>query len=99
MTQLQLATMRLKHLVNTRGEDDLENGLPDHFLEVPSTAKDLVRSMRGPGLAGRGHKQHRENEIMMYRTTWLLPYLDVQTLAEEPLRLLSLLHYRSAHSP
>lgn len=35
----------------------------------------------------------------LFRDTWLLPYLDIETLAEEPSRLLNLLYYRIKHTP
>lgn len=31
--------------------------------------------------------------------TWVLPYLDAETLAEDPLRFLALLHYRTVNEP
>lgn len=34
-----------------------------------------------------------------YRDTWLLPYLDRETLADDPQRFLRLLHYRTSHTP
>ena len=40
-----------------------------------------------------------DEETGVLRTTWLLPYLDIETLAEDPLRLLSLLHFRTAYLP
>jgi hypothetical protein len=31
------------------------------------------------------------------RVSWLLPYLDLETLSSEPLKLLALLHFRTVH--
>lgn len=34
-----------------------------------------------------------------YQDTWLLPYLDAETLAEDPLRFLGLLHHLTVNAP
>jgi hypothetical protein len=34
-----------------------------------------------------------------YQDTWLLPYLDSETLSEDPSLLLALLHHRTTHEP
>lgn len=40
-----------------------------------------------------------EDQKDRYQTTWLLPYLDVESLVEEPLLFVSLLHARTAFAP
>lgn len=34
-----------------------------------------------------------------HRLTWFLPFMDAETLAEDPLRLLALLHHRTTNEP
>ncbi|KAE9990079.1 hypothetical protein EG327_001891 [Venturia inaequalis] len=43
--------------------------------------------------------QKYDRLVGTYQDTWLTPYLDQDTLSEDPLRLLSLLHVRSAFQP
>ncbi|KAE9982495.1 hypothetical protein BLS_005926 [Venturia inaequalis] len=43
--------------------------------------------------------QKYDRLVGTYQDTWLTPYLDQATLSEDPLRLLSLLHVRSAFQP
>lgn len=40
-----------------------------------------------------------EDQKDRYQTTWLLPYLDVESLIDEPLLFLSLLHARTTYAP
>jgi hypothetical protein len=39
----------------------------------------------------------REETLALYRDSWFLPYLDVETLSEDPTLLLSMLHHRSCN--
>ena len=50
-------------------------------------------------LAGASPAQFSGLWETRYQTSFLLPYLDVETLAEDPLLFLALLHYRTAHEP
>ncbi|KAJ9621645.1 hypothetical protein H2203_007134 [Taxawa tesnikishii (nom. ined.)] len=47
------------------------------------------------------HKKEGRSKIPVeerkHRTVWLLPYLDMETLSEDPMRLLALLQYRTEH--
>ena len=38
-------------------------------------------------------------QALEYLTTWLLPYLDIESLAADPMLLLKLLHNRTVYSP
>jgi hypothetical protein len=41
----------------------------------------------------------RDETLASHRDSWFLPYLDVETLSEDPTLLLSLLHHRSSNEP
>jgi hypothetical protein len=41
----------------------------------------------------------REETLASYRDSWFLPYLDVETLSEDPTLFLSMLHHRSSNEP
>jgi hypothetical protein len=41
----------------------------------------------------------REEKLAPYRDSWFLPYLDVETLSEDPTLFLSMLHHRSSNEP
>jgi hypothetical protein len=41
----------------------------------------------------------RDQTLASHRDSWFLPYLDVETLSEDPTLLLSLLHHRSSNEP
>ncbi|THY63311.1 hypothetical protein D6C99_00610 [Aureobasidium pullulans] len=41
----------------------------------------------------------REETVASYQDSWFLPYLDAQTLSEDPTLFLSLLHHRTANEP
>ncbi|KAI4847432.1 hypothetical protein E4T44_04516 [Aureobasidium sp. EXF-8845] len=41
----------------------------------------------------------RDETLASYRDSWFLPYLDVETLSEDPTLLLSMLHHRSSSEP
>lgn len=74
---------------------------PVHFINmykhqrVSTKGKMSARRLRE---YARWVQQH-DSLIEAYQDTWLTPYLDQDTLSEEPLKLLSLLHIRSAFEP
>ncbi|THY14010.1 hypothetical protein D6D01_08212 [Aureobasidium pullulans] len=41
----------------------------------------------------------REETLASYQDSWILPYLDAETLSEDPTLFLSLLHHRTANEP
>jgi hypothetical protein len=45
------------------------------------------------------HIRNIEKAVESFKYTWAMPYLDSETLADDPLLLLSLLHNRTAHDP
>jgi hypothetical protein len=61
--------------------------------------EDPLATLMVPHMLSFLEKMNLEDQTVKYRTTWLLPYLDIRSLAEEPLLLLSLLHYRTANTP
>lgn len=74
--------------------------IQDKPIQIPSTSNALVdfailKSVESFIHMYRKDKTAREN----YRTSWLLPYLDAETLSEDPLRFLTLLHTRIANEP
>jgi hypothetical protein len=75
------------------GEEDLPS-VP------PRPGDDPVRHMVIHHIIDRTMRNELQEEIYKrHCTSWLLPYLDVESLAEEPLLFLSLLYNRTAYDP
>ncbi|QDS69564.1 hypothetical protein FKW77_007963 [Venturia effusa] len=78
---------------------------PVHFMNMHKMSR-IFRGMKPTDrLDSRQAYEYVQSSIEYdrfveaHQTTWLSPYLDQETLSEEPLRLLSLLHVRSAYEP
>jgi hypothetical protein len=41
----------------------------------------------------------RDETLASYRDSWFLPYLDIETLSEDPTLFLSMLHHRTSNEP
>ena len=88
---------------------------PVHLIDLRSGKKHSLADSRKmyPGTDSESLKMALVNNLVMNvmedyvleeqkvtsQTTWLLPYLDVESLAEDPLLFLSLLYHRTAHTP
>jgi hypothetical protein len=62
-------------------------------------AKDERERLLYPHLMHALNRMCLEDEAERYQTTWRLPYLDIESLAENPLLFLALLYYRTTHEP
>ncbi|KAK5694020.1 hypothetical protein LTR97_009638 [Elasticomyces elasticus] len=70
----------------------------DHERKISGALRRGVASMQLGDIA-RPQSVTLLKEHSALRKMHLLPYLDVQTLSEDPMNLLSILHYRSSSSP
>ncbi|KAH0143584.1 hypothetical protein KCU67_g13491, partial [Aureobasidium melanogenum] len=61
-------------------------------IAIHSTGE--VKQVRRPP-----HPRDPEGVVNRFRDTWFLPYLDAETLSEDPLLLLALLHHRTVNEP
>ncbi len=81
------------HFINDHSLD------PTKVLDKSVFKHDPIQLALAPYVDGYINRLALEDQEQRYQTTWLLPYLDVETLADDPLLLLSLLHYRTAYAP
>lgn len=79
----------IRMLLRTAGENGLSES-DEEFIGEPQVEEFMQKIARGMLL-----EIHKE----VHHTTWLLPYLDVESLAEEPLLFLSLLYNRTVYDP
>jgi hypothetical protein len=83
-----------------------------HLLHMRSSPEncdfndELMRSLQGMAdlkskewLSQALHNSRVSKMTTSYQDTWLLPYLDSETLSEDPSLLLALLHHRTTHEP
>ncbi|KAK4543688.1 hypothetical protein LTR36_005333 [Oleoguttula mirabilis] len=65
--------------------------MPDMYKYERLPADMLYKLLRRDGMKERDFKDYHNN--------WLLPYLDVASMSEDPMKLLSLLYYRTKYRP
>lgn len=87
------------HLIDDRSRDDSKRPSAQQLLGDSELAKDPWSAAFAPHLFDMLERMALEDQKDTYQTTWLLPYLDLESLVEEPLLFLALLHARTAHSP
>ena len=81
------------HLINDRCRDNSK------IPPLKEFANDLQMQLIERTLWDVMGKAVQEDSTVRHQTTWLLPYLEIETLAENPLLFLGLLHYRTVHGP
>ena len=87
------------YMIDDHSRTDSHNPDPEKFFGGSEYANNKVAHALLP------HMQNCIEHVLLEavkertRTSWLLPYLDIESLAEDPLLLLSLLHYRTAYDP
>ncbi|KAK5175485.1 uncharacterized protein LTR77_000624 [Saxophila tyrrhenica] len=86
------------HLISDRTRETPQID-PKQLLKGSEFAKDPYAHAATPHFLRALNCMEVADQMMRYQTSWLLPYLDEETLAGDPLVLLSLLHYRTGHTP
>lgn len=87
------------HLIDDRSRDAANNVDAKSLLKGSPLAEDPAAAFLAPHLLSFMEHMVLEDQKDRYLTTWLLPYLNVESLVDEPLLFLSLLNARTAHSP
>ena len=87
------------HLINARSIDAFGDLDPKQIFKGTEIGNNPTALALLPLVTSVLEHVGLELQTVKYRTTWLLPYLDIESLAEEPLLLLSLLHHRTAYTP
>lgn len=68
-------------------------------LEAMLNEEDTLESRLVFHATNYAEREHFLDQKDSYQTSWLLPYLDRESLIEEPLLFLSLLHARTEYLP
>ena len=84
------------HLIDDRSRDGTEH---HDFLKGSKHSTDPKSAALMPHILSYMERIALEDQKDRFQTTWLLPYLDFESLVEEPLLFLSLLHARTIHAP
>ena len=85
------------HFINDHTKSSVRD--PKEVFKGSKQATDSLEEIMVPRLHALWGLCASQDMVSRYRTTWLLPYLDIESLGEDLLRLLSLLHYRTAYAP
>ena len=86
------------HLINSRSDDATAGVDPYQFFPGASKEAAVQRALT-PHVLGFLKGLSLQEQSASHQTTWMLPYLDIETLADDPLLLLSLLYNRTQYEP
>ena len=86
-------------LVNRRSHHPNNDVDLRRHLDKANTNRDVIDKMLQHKLLDFIQVKTCDMQSVQYLTTWLLPYLDIESLSEDPMLFLQLLHKRTTYSP